>query len=138
MTVWTRSVYHLLSYTFKNFDSNADWLQWTDWIVFFSDLNANLNQKSTGSSIERTSRLICYAHIFTQKVFSGLINWSEKLLIIVMMWKINCLESNINCLENMLTFIYRFWWQFFGEGDYIADRGVFFLSSHAISHQWVW
>ena len=26
---------------------------------------------------------------------------------------------------------------FFGEGDYIADRGVFVLSSHAISHQWV-
>ena len=59
------------------------------------------------------------------KVFSLL----EKLVIVVIICKINCLESNVQLLGEHIGFYIQVLMTVFGEGEYIADSGVF-LSSH--------
>ena len=64
------------------------------------------------------------------KVFS----LPEKLVIVLIICKINCLERNVQLLGEHVGFYIQVLMTVFGEGEYIADSGVF-LSSHTVSLQ---
>ena len=57
------------------------------------------------------------------KVFSV----PEKLVIVVIICKINCLERNVQLLQEHVGFYIQVLMIVFGEGEYIADSGLFFL-----------
>ena len=65
--------------------------------------------------------LLCSS--FTVKVFS----LPEKLVIVVIICKINCLENNVQLLGEHVGFYIQVLMTVFGEGEYIADSGLLFL-----------
>ena len=57
------------------------------------------------------------------KVFS----LPEKLVIVLIICKINCLERNVQLLGEHVGFYIQVLMTVFGEGEYIVDNGLFFL-----------